>query len=189
MHGASPLGKMLLRPNVSDSSTSDDEDKSHEHRFVPIKQHMNIERKKRMPRTESEAAVEILPSNDEFMQKTNTKIVFRNGFNPKQAMKNTNNNKDAAKVIFKQLTNPLLFKSSLIATISVYVLIEDFETLRSHIFNNVKLRFRKENKYDTPESFNCNGFGFGPTLHRFGIDELIKFLHKRTESHKETLHE
>ena len=87
------------------------------------------------------------------------------------------------------MTNPLLFKTNNIATISVYVLIEDFETLRCHIFNNVKLRFRRENKYDTPESFNCSGFGVGPTLHRFGIDELIKFLHKRTESRKETMHE
>ena len=69
MHGASPLGRMLLRPNVSNSSSSNDEEKSHEHRFVPIKQNMNMERKKLMPRTESEAAVEILPSNDEFMQK------------------------------------------------------------------------------------------------------------------------
>ena len=54
-----------------------------------------------MQRTESEAAIDILPSNEEFMQKTNTKIVFRDDFNPNKAMKNTNNNKDATKVIFK----------------------------------------------------------------------------------------
>ena len=157
---------------------------------MPIKQNFKMEKKLRMlSRTESETGVDILPSNEEFMQKTNTKILFRDGFNPSKVIKSATASKNARKVIFKKLTNPLLFKTNNIATISVYVIVEDFETLRCHIFNNVKLRFRRENKYGSPESFNCSGFGVGPTLHRFGIDELIKFLHKRTESRKETMHE
>ena len=47
-----------------------------------------MEKKARMTRTQSEREIDILPSNEEFMQKTNTKIVFRNGFNPSKAIKN-----------------------------------------------------------------------------------------------------
>ena len=85
--------------------------------------------------------------------------------------------------------NPLLNYGHCVATISVYVFVENFETLRSHIFNNVKLRFRHENNYDRPECFKASGFGLGPTVSRYGIDDLIKFLYKREQSRQANLHE
>ena len=78
--------------------------------------------------------------------------------------------------------NPLVNYTHCIASISVYVFVENFETLRSHIFNNIKLRFRHENHFDKPEDFNKSGFGSGPTMSRYGIDDLIKFLYKREKS-------
>ena len=66
----------------------------------------------------------------------------------------TDNSKlDQQKVIFKKLMNPLINFTHCIATISVYVFVESFETLKSHIFNNIKLRFRHENHFDKPECF------------------------------------
>ena len=72
-------------------------------------------------------------------------------------------------------------------TVSVYVFVESFETLKSHIFNNVKARFRQTPDYNDDLDFCSSGFGRGPTLYRFNIENLIRLLQQRTGSHAEDI--
>ena len=65
---------------------------------------------------------------------------------------------------------------------SVYVFVESFETLKCHIFNNMKVRFRQHIDYKEDEDFRLSGFGKGKTKYRFNIEDLIKILHKRALS-------
>ena len=92
-------------------------------------------------------------------------------------------------VVVRQLLNPLLWHGNNICTLSVYVFVESFETLRSYIFNNVKVRFRQQNGYVEDSDFNQSGFGKGKTLYRFTFEELIKLLHRRDGSQAETTEE
>ena len=80
------------------------------------------------------------------------------------------------------MLNPLLYHGNNICTISVYVFVESFETLRSYIFNNVKVRFRQHADYKSETDFKLRGFGKGPTLFRWSVDELIKLLFRRAGS-------
>ena len=85
--------------------------------------------------------------------------------------------------------NPLLYHGNNICTVSVYVFIESFETLKSHIFNNVKARFRQHTDYKADEDFRTAGFGSGRTLYRFNLEDLIKLLNKRAGSSMEDINE
>ena len=67
-------------------------------------------------------------------------------------------------------------------TISVYVFVESFDTLRSFIFNNVKMRVRDHADYKLDQDFGSSGFGRGKTHYRFEVKDLMKFLHKRAGS-------
>ena len=70
---------------------------------------------------------------------------------------------------------------------SVYVFVESFESLRSYIFNNVKARFRQSADYKEDADFRSSGFGKGPTLYRFDIDNLLRLLFQRTGSQAEDI--
>lgn len=72
-------------------------------------------------------------------------------------------------------------------TVSVYVFVESFETLRTYIFNNMKVRVREFLDYKEDADFRSSGFGKGKTLYRFGIDDLLKLLYKRAGSHTEDM--
>ena len=90
-------------------------------------------------------------------------------------------------IIVRQLLNPLLYHGNNICTISVYVFVESFETLRSYIFNNVKARFRQHADYKDDKDFKTAGFGTGRTLFRFNIEDLIKLLNRRAGSKMEDM--
>lgn len=79
-------------------------------------------------------------------------------------------------VVVRHLLEPLYFRGTNICTISVYVFVESFETLRSYIFNNVKARFRKKADYTEDSDFKTKGFGRGETLYRLEIEGLLKLL-------------
>ena len=64
----------------------------------------------------------------------------------------------------------------------MYVFIESFETMRTFIFNNMKVRVRDYLDYKDDKDFSSSGFGKGKTLYRFGINDLLKLLHKRAGS-------
>ena len=66
---------------------------------------------------------------------------------------------------------------------------ESFETLRSHIFNNIKARFRQHTDYKEDMDFKTAGFGSGRTLYRFNIEDLIKLLFRRAGSKMEDMNE
>ena len=63
-----------------------------------------------------------------------------------KAREEKNKMKDSLKqnepVVKRHLLNPLLWHGNNICTLSVYVFVESFESLRSYVFNNVKVRFR-----------------------------------------------
>jgi len=92
-------------------------------------------------------------------------------------------------IVVRHLLNPLLWHGNNICTISVFVFVESFESLRSYIFNNVKVRFRQQKDFKEDEDFATSGFGRGNTLFRFTLNDLIKLLHRREGSKLESMEE
>lgn len=98
----------------------------------------------------------------------------------KQLFKQDNEKKEP--IIVRHLLKPLLYRGNNICTVSVYVFIESFESLKCHIFNNVKARFRRQADYSNDEDFKLSGLGKGPTLIRYSLKELMKLLNKQASS-------
>ena len=73
----------------------------------------------------------------------------------------------------------------------MYVFVENFNSLRSHIFNNVKVRFRHQNEFTMDKNFKgqYSTLGQKPTLNRFVLSDLIKLLNNRVASRLSSLDE